>query len=367
MARFLLVTHISPPAVDGGSRVIHKIGDYFRNSGHQVMTLSSNANSTDDFTRHYTPLKNHYLPVYTIFHRPLKLFSKVWSRGPIFKIIPFSIFLFKCIRYHPKYIIAGPLPTTIVLYANFIKKITGAKLVINASFHHTDLDFHQPTLIRALKSADIIWTLTKFETNYFHNHFGIPFSKMVLLGNGIDNSLLTSYRLPVTNYKLLYIGSFSAHKGITTLIDAFKLLDKKYTLTLAGQKTLYSPIVESKINSLSKSISSRININYNFKTSELANLLDNSSILISPSTQESFGLVLLEAMARGVPVIAADIPASIELIKQSQAGLIFKSGNTADLAQKIRTIKPCKYGITYASTHTWDKIGKSLWQKISLL
>ncbi|MBI2465085.1 glycosyltransferase family 4 protein [Candidatus Shapirobacteria bacterium] len=402
MARILLITHISPPAVDGGSRVIHKVGEYLERSGHEVASLSSDASSTDDFSHPYSKVpklqssKALYfrLPVYTIFHRPLKLLSRllpifnVFAKGPVFKIIPFLKFLTFYLRFKPDYIIAGPLPTTIALYANFLKFLSktltfhSTKVLINSSFHPTDKDFHNPLLIQALKSFDFLWTLTDYETNYFHQHFGIPLSKMINVGNGVDSSLLTkapklhSSKAP----KLIFLGSFASHKGIETIIDAFIVLtkdlkfksSKELTLTLAGQPTLYSSFIESKIKKLPQKVRSRINVVYKFKTKDLKFLLDQSSVLISASSQESFGIVLLEAMARGVPVIGSDIPATSELIRRSGAGLTFKTGDPVDLVKKIIFLNISKdlklyssKGRSYASNHTWDRIGESLWQKIS--
>lgn len=382
MARILLITHVSPPAVDGGSRVIFKIGEHLGKNGHHLLTLSSDAKSTDDFTHPYQPIHpdglqiTNYLPagrhdalrlpVYTIFHRPLKLFSRVWSKGPVFKLLPFIKFLITCFKFRPEIIIAGPLPTTTILYARFIRLITGAKLIINASFHYSDTEFHQPVLINSLQSADLIWTLTRHETNYFHNHFKIPFSKMIELGNGVDRSLIktelpiTNYRLPIKNPKLLFIGSFAKHKGLDVLFESLKFLPNNYQLTIAGQPTLSQINIPKKVTSI-----------LNFPNSDLGKIIDNCDILISPSTQESFGLVLLEAMARGKIVIASDIPASVELITNAQSGYIFQLNNPADLAKKIiyatkssSTPKKQLLGWQYASSHTWDKIGESLWQKI---
>ncbi len=156
--------------------------------------------------------------------------------------------------------------------------------------------------------------------------------------------------------KLLFIGSFAAHKGLSTLIDAFKLLPNNYSLTLAGQKTLYFPT-----------------LNTNFPDSHLSALLDRSSILISPSTQESFGLVLIEALARSRPVIAANIPASIEIINKTKGGLIFKQNDPQDLASKILklpsniTSNLLHFSSSYLKNHyTWDKIGEMLCQKLHI-
>jgi len=371
MARILLVTHIYPPAIDGGSRVIASIEHQFNLNGHQTLVLTSNASSTDDFTHRYQKINNAGLPIYTIFHRPLKLLSKfvptlkVFSKGPLFKLIPFTRFLFKCLKFRPEYIVAGPLPTTIVLYALLLKKITGSKLIINASFHSSDPEFHQPLLIHALQSADFVWTLTKFETDYFHQIFGIPYTKLINIGNGIDSRFISPKYQPPTSFNLLFVGSFAAHKGIETLIVAFTLLPNQYTLTLAGNKTLYTPTILKKIKLLPSESQARIKVIFSFPQKSLSTLIDNCRLLISASNQESFGLVLLEAMARGRNFIAADIPASIEMAASSHAGRIFKQNDPTDLADKIISFQPNDLSLHFAKNHTWDKIYKKLWEKVS--
>jgi len=385
MAKFLLITHIFPPAVDGGSKVISKMGDYLQAQGHQVLVLTTNCSSTDDFvkTKYYPishPRQIISLPVITIFHRPLKLLGKIFpnfktfSKGPIFSPVSSISFLVSCLKFRPDFILAGPLPTTMVLYGRFIKFVTrNCQLIINASFHPSDPDFQTPILLSTLKSADYLWTLTEAETNYFNQHLGIPKSRLILLGNGIDQSFLK--KSPLSLFNLLFIGSFAAHKDIPTLIKAFSKLPSSFTLTLAGQKTLYFPQIQKQINSLPPSIKKRIKMIFNFKDNYLSTLLDNCSILISPSTQESFGLVLIEAMARGRVVVAADIPASVELIKKSRGGLLFKTGDATDLKNKILKLSSSKKlmntlsenGFNYVkSNFTWDRISYQLCQKLHI-
>ena len=407
VAKFLLLTHIYPPAIDGGSRVIAKMGEFLQSNNHQVSIITTDCQSTDDFSSpRHSQIKIEggnilRLPVITLFHRPFKFLGrffpnfKTLSKGPIFSPYSSFSFLVSVLRFHPDYILAGPLPTTMVLYANFLKNFINiiykinnfpsfsqrrglrgrfCKLLINASFHPTDPDFQTPILLNTLKSADYIWTLTDFETNYFNKKLNIPKSKLILLGNGVDKSFLsTTNLLNYSSTNLLFIGSFSAHKDIPTLITAFSLLPSKYTLTLAGQKTLYFPVIQKQIDSLPLSIKKRIKIITSFPDSDLSKLIDNCSVLISPSTQESFGLVLLEALARGKPVIAADIPASMEIIKKTKGGLIFKQKDPEDLASKILklpsliTSNLLHFSSSYLSNHyTWDKIGEKLCKKLDI-
>jgi glycosyltransferase involved in cell wall biosynthesis len=66
--------------------------------------------------------------------------------------------------------------------------------------------------------------------------------------------------------------------------------------------------------------------------------LDEADIFVLPSRFEGFGLVLLEAMAVGVPVIAADVDGPAELLVDGSNGIKFKVGSAEDLADKIAAL-----------------------------
>lgn len=67
-------------------------------------------------------------------------------------------------------------------------------------------------------------------------------------------------------------------------------------------------------------------------------LLGAADIFVLPSRFEGFGLVLLEAMAAGVPVIAADVDGPAELLVDGSNGIKFKAGSPEDLADKIAAL-----------------------------
>jgi len=408
MSRILCVSHIFPPAVDGGSRVIYKIGQYFEKQNNQVLYLSSNCSSTDDFTNKTKtpcPVKGRVgegfrLPVYHSLRRPLKFINlflpqksylhqllQILQKGPIFKIIPFTKATIQILKFKPDLIIAGPLPTTIILYANFLKKITNSKLLINASFHQTDQDFFQKPLIKTLQSTDYLWTLTQFETDYFIKNFHINSDKIILAGNGVDQSFLKKSKVPRLvkegargRLNILFIGSLSAHKGLDILINSFSLLLKAnsyllISLTISGQKTLYYPQIQKQINQLPKNIQSKIKFIFGFPQNKLAQIIDDCDILVLPSKQESFGLVLIEAWARQKPVIVSNIPSLSEIVTNSQGGLIFNLDDPVDLTQKIvkliqnpkRYHQLCQNGFNYVkNNYTWSIVGRKIQKKILL-
>lgn len=411
MSKILLISHIFPPAIDGGSRVIYKLGQQFKKNGHKTFYLSSDCSSTDDFVKSkylksekLTPdqLK---LPVYTFLRKPLKFINlfipqknylhqllSVYQKGPFFRFIPFFKATIKIIKFKPDLIVAGPLPTTITLYAHFFKFITNAlthqrpKVLINASFHPTDSDFHQKPLIKSLQQADYLWTLTEFETNYFVNNFHINPKKIILAGNGVDSSFLIKRSKKLRTDKLtsdiLFIGSLSGHKRVELLINSFSsLLTNKLInyssiqLIIAGQKTLYYPKIKQTFDSLPPEIKTKIKFVFDFPQNNLVKLIDDCDFLVLPSIQESFGLVLIESWARSKPVIVGDIPSLSELVSKSNGGLVFKTDNSSDLTLKMKKLITCpKLGIQYGqnglkyvkTNYLWEKVYQKIYQKIKL-
>ena len=351
--RFLLLSHIFPPAIDGGSSHLYSIGKCLEKHKHQVFYVSSNSQSSDDF----------------IGPRIFKLIHPILSKGPIFRILPFLRALSTIRRFQPDYIIAGPFPTTISLYARFIQKITQAKLILVPCFHSTDSLFSNPSLIETLHQSDYILTLTDFEKKYLSKHFHLDPQKIKIIPSGIPKTLLKKTPAVFPEIpNILYIGSFSAHKGIDTLI---KSIPPNCTLTLAGQKTLYWPQIEKQIKSLPASIQKNIKTIFNFPSSQLPQIIDSCTCLVLPSNQESFGKVLLETWARKKPVIIKNTPAPVELVNHSHGGLIFKNNLRQSILKLTNNPSLChrlgQNGHNFVKkSYTWDKIGKDICQKLSL-
>ncbi|MDD4937812.1 MAG: glycosyltransferase family 4 protein [Candidatus Shapirobacteria bacterium] len=404
--KILAISHIFPPAIDGGSKVVYKLGQYFESQKHQVLYLSSNCFSTDDFVNSKSiktdsSYKNFIkLPVYNYLRRPLKFLnfflpqksylyelSKVFQKGPIFKLIPFIKTIIKITKFKPDLIIAGPLPTTIILYARFLKNLTRSKLLINASFHQTDLDFFQLPLIKTLQKTDFLWTLTQYETNFFIKKFNINPQKIILAGNGVDPEFIikknkikksTNHDSPST---ILFIGNLSFHKRVDLLIKSFSSLISKnlinqFTnkLIIVGQKTLFYPQLKKLYDSLDPQIKNKIKFKFNIITQkQLIKTIDDCQFLVLPSIQESFGLVLIEAWARSKPVITTNIPPLQELVTKSKGGLTFKIDDSVDLQKQIQKLlnnsKLCnklgQNGLDYVkNNYTWKKVGQKICQKI---
>jgi len=377
----LFFSHIHPPAVDGGSAIVWNLRNYFESRGHSVLSLATNLTSTDDFVKPQPPTnstnlpKLFLLPIYRLHHRLPK---------PIFKIPPFLKFLIVSTKFHPDYIIAGPLPTTILFYSLIIRFFTQilsrhkTQLLFIPCYHPTDSAFSTPLIHFLLSKTDFIATLTDSETNCLTKLLPKSKTNIFTLGAGVDSSLLIDSKtitFPQTPH-FLFLGNFAAHKGMDTLLSSFPRLSSPLPkLTIAGQPTLDYPRIQKLYHSLAPEIKRQITfIPKKYNQARLIKLLDASTALVLPSRHESFGLVLAEAWARGKPVIVSDLPSTHQLIAKTKGGILFETGNITQLSETLKLfVANPKFGKTmglngykYTKKYlTWDRIGKWLGSKLS--
>ena len=82
----------------------------------------------------------------------------------------------------------------------------------------------------------------------------------------------------------------------------------------------------------------KLNVKFLGRISDMNNFFNQIDLFVHPSVREGFGLVVLEAMSRGIPVIAADNTSLPDLVNNGFNGFLFKTGSFEDLATKIRSL-----------------------------
>lgn len=132
--------------------------------------------------------------------------------------------------------------------------------------------------------------------------------------------------------RFLAVGRFShQHKGFDLLIEAFHLFahkNKEWHLDLVGEG-----VEEELYRSLIRKYQLEDRIIIHPFTNNIQAFYSNAQIYVLSSRWEGFGLVLVEAMAHGLPIISSDLPTSQEIM--GNFGLYFKNGDIQDLAQKL--------------------------------
>ena len=136
-----------------------------------------------------------------------------------------------------------------------------------------------------------------------------------------------------TSKKFLAVGRFShLHKGFDLLIKAFHLFaqhNKEWTLDIVGEgpeEMLYRQLIADY------HLEDRIRL-HPF-TNDIQRYYSEAQIYVLSSRWEGFGLVLIEAMAHGLPVISSDLPTSKEIMGDN--ALYFPNGDINALASKLQ-------------------------------
>jgi len=175
--------------------------------------------------------------------------------------------------------------------------------------------------------VDVFVTLTNFAREKFIA-CGLPSAKTVTKPNFVDPD--PGARGEAGDY-VLFVGRLSPEKGPETLLQAWSRMRIRVPLRIIGDGPERIRL-ESSLDGLRGCVSFAGQVNRR----EVLSALKGSRFLVFPSEwYESFPMVIAEAFACGVPVIAARLGAARELVTDRRTGLHFTPSDPNDLARKV--------------------------------
>ncbi|AIQ51940.1 glycosyltransferase family 4 protein [Paenibacillus sp. FSL R7-0331] len=134
-----------------------------------------------------------------------------------------------------------------------------------------------------------------------------------------------------TPLMLIYVGRIAPEKDIATLMAAMRLLPESVAAAVHLLVVGDGPLLPE----LRASAPANVTFAGSRHGDELAELYASSDIFVFPSATETFGNVVLEAMASGLPVIAADAGGPRELVVPGRSGTLFDPQQPAAMAEAI--------------------------------
>ena len=158
--------------------------------------------------------------------------------------------------------------------------------------------------------------------------------------SGIEREAFPTLDVPPDrpwNWRLLYVGRFDAWKGIDTLLRALGSLPPQTTLACYGRGAVRE---RERLTSLAAAlgVSERVTFG-SLERDELASRYQAADVLVFPSEwEEPFGLVPIEAMACGTPVVATGVGGSAEFLRDGFNSVLFPAGDAAALASAVRRL-----------------------------
>jgi glycogen(starch) synthase len=217
--------------------------------------------------------------------------------------------------------------------------------------HGGQLPAGAPTDISSIEwwlafQADRMIAPTRFIVEQLVTGFELSEDHVVHIPNGIDPELwgpapaddaadrAASNRAPL----VVSWGQVKYEKGLQVLARAMHELRSRVPevrCVIAGRGR-YLPELQTQIDM--EGVSDIIDLPGFLRDNDLRNLVHRANCVVIPSLYEPFGIVALEALAAGAPLVVADTGGLAELIAGTDAGLTSEPGNPDDLADKIERV-----------------------------
>src|SRR6266404_565166 len=195
--------------------------------------------------------------------------------------------------------------------------------------------YYMPTYRYSATTADQSIVTNRETLTYLQLYYGLPPDRVWFVANGVGSEFF----LPRTYSsgratKLLFVGTWIDHKGVYYLAEAF---DKVLATFPSTRLTVAGCIVpETQVRKyFSAATQSALTVLPFVSRSEIAHLYAEHEIFVLPSLMEGMPLVLLEAMASGLPVITSESCGMTDLVEDSHDGLFVIPGNTDSLVSAI--------------------------------
>lgn len=230
---------------------------------------------------------------------------------------------------------------------------------------------HNKTISKLAFQAHTTIVISNFEKSLIEKS-GLKVKRFVILPIGVDvhefkrADLSVQERFKMNSKTILFVGRLTAHKGLDTLIKAMprvlKNIPEANLLVVGpdfGEKESFQKLA------LLNQVSEKVIFAGAVTREALLGAYKSSAVFCLPSRSEAFGIVMIEAMAAGVPVIAANNTAMPEIVKNGETGLLFDTESPFDLADKIiLTLEDKKSrenlinnaSDEVAEKYNWDKI-----------
>jgi starch synthase len=187
----------------------------------------------------------------------------------------------------------------------------------------------------AYQNADGVIAVSQPMRKRVHDLYQVPFEKTCIISNGIDvdeyqprpnPSLLAMYRIKPDKPFLIFVGRITRQKGILHLVNAIKYISSGIQIVLCAGAPDTEEIgreMEEKVKQAqTQTLNEIIWLRQWIPKPDLITLYSHASLFICPSVYEPFGIVNLEAMACGTPVVVSAVGGIPEVVIQGETGLL---------------------------------------------
>uniref|UniRef100_A0A7V0Z796 Glycosyltransferase family 1 protein n=1 Tax=candidate division WOR-3 bacterium TaxID=2052148 RepID=A0A7V0Z796_UNCW3 len=360
--KICLVSDPYYPYPSGVSEYTHYLAKYLRRFGHTVKIL----------TTHYKDeiYEPDVVRVGRVFYIPM---NKSFATLSVGLDIPLSVKRFLEQEKFDVVHTMGPFPPSISFFALHYSKSLNITTLHSTGFKYYRAGSYifRKLFKKYIKKLHGLIAVSETPRDTFMPY--IP-GDYKIIPNGIDLEKFHPDVLPFSElrekkYKILYLGRLDRRKGLIELLNALPLIKneiKEILLIVVGRGPL-----EYECKKLVKemNLSDAVIFRGYAKSEEIPSYYASCDVYCSPALGgESFGIVLLEGMAVGKPVVASRIPGYDRVITDGYNGLFFDPHKPEDISQKIiRVLKDkdlrerlINNGKEFVKEYSWFNVAKKI-------
>lgn len=177
-------------------------------------------------------------------------------------------------------------------------------------------------------------------------HPRIPQDRAVVIPNAVDMELFSPHNRQHHVPRIGFAGQWTTGKGVDVLLKAWEIVCRalpEAELWFAGgtglwKNTLQKPGTAWIAGQVKSSRGKNVKVCGELPRSQMPNFWNSLTLAVVPSLRESFGLVALEALSCGVPVVASRVGGLPEIVLDGECGLLVTPGKPNELAQALLTL-----------------------------
>ncbi len=347
--RIMMLTWEYPPRIVGGiARVVHDLSQVFANQGHEVHVITYKEGNTKEFE------KDGEVYVHRIETYPINANNLIdWVMQFNFCVIEKAA---DVIKEFGKFDIVHAHDWLVAYSARAIKN--AYKLPLVATIHATESGRNKGIHDKNQGYVnDVEWLLTYEASNVIcnsmymkheiRNLFGKPFENIHVVPNGININKFDGQErdwefrrnYASDNEKIVFFaGRIVYEKGIQILLDAAPKILQNYNdvkFVIAGRGPCMD---ELRAQAERLGISNRVYFTGYLNDVQITKMYKAVDIATFPSLYEPFGIVALEGMLAGNPVVVSDIGGLNEIVEHGVNGMKSYAGNSNSIADSILTL-----------------------------
>jgi len=353
--RIMLATEWLPPDIGGVARHVDDLAKKLSERGHKVAVI----------TRKKRRINKHY-EVYEIDKlNYLRIFSGIRTNFPIRRILK---------NFEPDIVHSHHAFTPIPLFAlRAAKNLNLPTILTNHSAYFYEYNYILKTLgyigfpfKTFIEKSDAIISVSKISANFIQQF--APRKRILIIPNGVD----VNHFRPIhkkdddSEFVILFVSRIVRRKGLHLLVESLRYLKKdipNIKLVIVGEGT-FEEYIRRRVYDLD--LKKNVKFMGKIKDKELPAVYNNADLFVLPSLYgESFGIVVLEAMASGVPVIVSNIGGLKEIVNNLVDGILLEKNDPKEIYEKIMILYKNPDLRRYLSKNARRKVEEKYdWNKI---